>query len=487
MSAEGYPSANGGHRPTLQSPAERAHYVRDAIPAGGLFAGMTWRISPSAFPIPSTLLAQLEALGPPLLAFYRACNVMYRHSVQGKLPRWIADYLDAGKPRELVELSRCDRFENSVPRVIRPDVILGNDRFFITELDSVPGGIGLTGWLGKTYGELGDDVVGGQFGMMEGFAAAMETENKSFTVVVSEEAATYRPEMEWLGQQIGFAVLKPEEMAGTLGGQRDLKDGPTPDPSQEGNRRLGLPSSGGAGGGFTGAMKTTIYRFFELFDLANVPNAQALLDAAARGDVAVTPPVKPQLEEKMLFAFLWTEQLQPFWCEQLGEKVLDQLKQVFPYTWIVDPTPLAPQAVIPGLGIRDWREMARFSQKKRELVLKISGFHEQAWGSRGVYVGHDLSSGKWAEAIERALASFPQHPFILQRFEKSRLVDAQYFDFEANTVRTFKGRVRLCPYYFVVNDTTKLGGILATICPADKKLLHGMSDAVLSPCCLLPP
>jgi hypothetical protein len=160
----------------VRDAAERAHYVRDALPAGGLFAGMTWRISPSAFPIPSPLLAQLEALGPQLLAFYRACNVMYRQSVQGNLPRWIADILDAGKPRELIELSRDDRFESAVPRVIRPDVILGKDHLFITELDSVPGGIGLTGWLGKTYGELGDDVVGGQFGMMEGFAAAMEVE-----------------------------------------------------------------------------------------------------------------------------------------------------------------------------------------------------------------------------------------------------------------------------------------------------------------------
>ena len=431
--------------PPARSPAERAHYVRAALPAGGLFAGMTWRISSEPFPLTAQLVEELTALGPQLLAFYRACNVMYRHSVQGKLPRWVADDLDAGKPKELIELSRSDRFENAVPRVIRPDIILGNDRCFITELDSVPGGIGLTGWLGKTYGELGDDIVGGQFGMMEGFAVAMQVEKESFSVVVSEEAATYRPEMQWLGQQIGFRVMRPEELT-NLSNVR------------------------------------TLYRFFELFDLPNIPNAPALMEAAVRGDVTVTPPFKPQLEEKMLFAFLWMEQLQPFWQEQLGEKMFDQLRQVFPYTWIVDPTPLSPGAAIPGLGIHDWREMARFSQKKRKLVLKISGFHEQAWGSRGVYVGHDLSSGRWAEAIERALASFPQHPFILQRFEKSRLVDAQYFDFEVNAVQMFKGRVRLCPYYFVVNDTTNLGGILATICPADKKLLHGMPDAILAPC-----
>jgi hypothetical protein len=44
-----------------------------------------------------------------------------------------------------------------------------------------------------------------------------------------------------------------------------------------------------------------------------------------------------------------------------------------------------------------------------------------------------------------------------------------------------KGRVRLCPYFFVEQDKVKLRGALATIVPADKKLLHGMSDAILVP------
>jgi hypothetical protein len=48
------------------------------------------------------------------------------------------------------------------------------------------------------------------------------------------------------------------------------------------------------------------------------------------------------------------------------------------------------------------------------------------------------------------------------------------------------GRVRLCPYYLVTgeNDSARaqLGGVLATICPADKKIIHGMKDAILAPC-----
>ena len=46
-----------------------------------------------------------------------------------------------------------------------------------------------------------------------------------------------------------------------------------------------------------------------------------------------------------------------------------------------------------------------------------------------------------------------------------------------------KGRARLCPYYFVQSENeVNLGGILATICPADKKIIHGMKDAILAPC-----
>ena len=416
--------------------SERARYVRDQLPVGGLFAGLTWRIAPTAFPVSAELVQQFETLGPQLLAFYRACNTLYRHSLAGKQPKWIAQYLDAGKPEQLLELSRSDRIKSHIPRVLRPDVILGEDRFFISELDSVPGGIGLTGWLSKTYAELGENIVGGAAGMLEGFAGILGARG---VVVVSEEAATYRPEMEWLGQQCGFRAVRPEEVAGLQNVE-------------------------------------TYYRFFELFDLPNVPNAWTILAGN------VTPPAKPQLEEKMWFAFLWLEQLRPFWREQLGEPTLKALQAVMPRTWLVDATPLPPHAVIPELGINDWREMAKFSQKQRELVLKISGFHEEAWGARGVSVGHDLPAAEWSAAIDHALASFPDHPFILQRFEKSKLVPAEYFDFETNALRQFQGRVRLCPYYFVTGDAVKLGGVLATICPANKKILHGMTDAILAPC-----
>jgi hypothetical protein len=43
------------------------------------------------------------------------------------------------------------------------------------------------------------------------------------------------------------------------------------------------------------------------------------------------------------------------------------------------------------------------------------------------------------------------------------------------------GRLRLCPYYFVIGGQARLSGALATFCPPDKKIIHGMQDAALLP------
>jgi hypothetical protein len=137
--------------------------------------------------------------------------------------------------------------------------------------------------------------------------------------------------------------------------------------------------------------------------------------------------------------------------------------------------------VIPRLEIHDWREAAKFSQKDRELLLKVSGFSPLGWGSRGIALGSDLSHAEWQKRIEHALATFESSPTILQRFHKGRLFEHSYWEPDSGERKTMKGRVRLCPYYFVEGDRVRLRGALATIVPADKKFLHGMSEAILVP------
>ena len=452
----------------LNLAAENARFIRSQIPPNGLFAGLEWRISPAPFPLGENLAKEIESLGRVLLQFYRAVNLLYRKSAEGKQPEWVARWLDLGKPRELIELQRSAAFKNEIPRVIRPDILLTENGFSITELDSVPGGIGLTGWLAKTYGqlpignrqsdklEIGNsklEILGGADGMIRGFESIFG-DAKQVHIVVSEEAKTYRPEMEWLAEQLnarGGATfnLQPSTF-------NDFADG------------------------------SAVYRFFELFDLPNVANSKRIFELAAEKKIRLTPPPKPLFEEKMLFALLWNRNLQHFWRQELGESFLARLKKIIPYTWLVDPTPLPPHAAIPELNLTDWQQLKTLSQRERDLILKVSGFSENAWGARGVFLGSDLSQADWSAAVDDALKNFESSPSVLQRFHKPALVDASWFDFTKNELVPMKGRARLCPYYFVSGEgdaaRPALGGVLATIVPADKKIVHGMTDAILAPC-----
>ena len=114
--------------------------------------------------------------------------------------------------------------------------------------------------------------------------------------------------------------------------------------------------------------------------------------------------------------------------------------------------------------------------------MKVSGFSELAWGSRGVSIGHDMSQQQWNERLKLALDSFATNPSILQKFHKGRVVVVEYYDYPSGVETSMEGRVRLSPYYFVVDGQAELGGVLATICPKDKKIIHGMREAVMTPC-----
>ena len=514
VEAQPLPVEAGRRMISALSAERRAHAVRAALPTGGLFAGMRWRIAPAPFPLDRALATELERLGRVLLQFNRAANLLYRQSVAGKQPAWVAEWLDRGKPSDLIAWQRHPAFKNDLPRVIRPDLLLTDDGFAITELDAVPGGIGLTAWLNKTYAALecsrpdrcgcpgdettrtaapepaglggpptsgqshGTGVLGGARGMIDGFASIFGDAARVH-IVVSEEAATYRPEMEWLAGEVGSAEWRVQS------GECRVESGGSEGAGAkgEGQRvecRVRGPEFDGVRAG------DAVYRFFELFDLANVPAAVRLFELAAARRIRLTPPPKAIFEEKMLFALLWNRNLREFWRCELGESFMRRLMACAPMTWVVDPAPLPPHAAIPGLELTDWQQLKSLSQRERDLVLKVSGYSDQAWGARSVSLGSDLSVGDWSGAVENALRSFVRSPYVLQRYHKPKTVAAAWFDFERGQTVALAGRVRLCPYYFVSGEgeaaRARLGGVLATICPAEKKIIHGMQEAILAPC-----
>lgn len=433
------------------SPAERIALIRSAMPAEGMFRDKDWLLSPEAFPLKPETRALILALGPALRAFQRACNHLYFESLGREELGWVSRLLDQGKPARVVELGRNQLWKNDLPAVLRPDLVLTDDGVIIAELDSIPGGIGLTAWLNETYSDLGQPVIGGRGGMIDGFASAFPVED----ILVSRESADYQPEMEWLTGRLN-------------------ERSPGPPRSVMNPWNLTPNELHGA----------SIYRFFELFDLDQVDLSFEMLRMAERGDLRFMPPLKAFLEEKLWLALFWSPALQEWWSRALSEDHRALLQRCIPQGWVVDPAPLPPHAVLPGLDVHSWQEVKRFGGRQRELVLKISGFSEIGWGSRSVSIGHDLSQEEWGRALDDALAAFADHPYVLQRFHRADMVVHPMWDDTKSAVVPMKSRVRLCPYFFAPSGTedTELGGVLATVCPADKKILHGMKDAMMLPC-----
>ncbi|MGC9450469.1 MAG: hypothetical protein ACP5I4_03395 [Oceanipulchritudo sp.] len=452
--------------------------LKEAFAKQALFEDKTWRISAEAWPLTGKQVREIEQIGQACLEFYRASELLYMRSAEGKnilrnaelVVPWVADYLDRGKPGYLVEHARCSQVRRSHPMVIRPDLLMTDKGFALTEIDSVPGGIGLTAFLNDLY-RSEEGIVGAGGRMITAFYESMaslrpDKELPLIAIVVSDEATTYRPEMEWLAgrlQEMGKRVycLHPGDL---------FPVGDTLCADIEGD-----PEE-----------LDVLYRFWELFDLENIPVADHIFRMLQDGSpLAVTPPMRHFQEEKLNLALFHHPRLAGFWRENMSKPSWKLLDRIVPRGWIMDPVDLPPNAVLdaPTVGgrpIYKWEQLGEASQKERNLVMKLSGFHENAWGARSVLYGSDASREEWIDGINEALEGAPENLYLLQEYRKPARLRHPVFNPQGEVV-PMNGRTRLCPYYFVDGDESLLGGVLATFCPADKKIIHGMRDAALLP------
>ncbi len=448
--------------------------------------GPGWVLSPTPFIVDDAQWQQLQRLGPVLWKLTLAIDELYRQSQNPNLPvpAWVHQLYDQGKPESLLQMARLKRLKSSFPQILRPDLLLRPDGWTLCEIDAVPGGIGFTSALNHFYRENGFPVVEPPEGFPGLFLKMLKSsvptiENPFIALVISDEAADYTPEMRWVVDELNrgssrcpayanIAIVHPK----ALNLVRDRLVYTNPETNEDTPIDL-------------------IYRFFELFDLSNIPKNELIQYAIKKNIVQCTAPFKPHVEEKLTLTLLHHPALASFWQKALGTEDFEWLLESVPKGWMMDPTPVPPQAVIANLApggrpLSDFNGLKTLSQKERELVIKPSGFSPLGWGSRGVTIGHDQSAENWSAAVDTALASFGKLPYLLQAFVPAGVIDAERIDRETGKVTPFKARTRLCPYYVIIDGTVTLGGVLATSCPSDKKLIHGMKDAVLAPVMVKP-
>src|SRR5579864_7117025 len=140
-------------------------------------------------------------------------------------------------------------------------------------------------------------------------------------IVVSRESDDYRGEMDWLAgalRDAGLAnavTVRPENVVFTE--EALVVDTPA------GRRTVDV-----------------LYRFFELFDLLNIPKQELMLYAARHKRVSITAPPKSFLEEKLVYGLFHNPALGSLWLQELGPETFGRLMKIFPQTWILDPRPL---------------------------------------------------------------------------------------------------------------------------------------------------
>lgn len=193
-------------------------------------------------------------------------------SVNGEAPGWVAGYLDNGKPEAIVALGRARAFRDQLPAIIRPDVLLLPDGYSICELDAAPVGLAwLRGWpivIGNS------DIILLAISQSKPPLGAMKANptpgDGVISIVVSDESAFYRDEMEWLAVKLQASghsvhVAHPRDLHYTDKMVSMLVDG----------QQVTID---------------VLYRFLELHDLPNVSKSDLLLYLAKGKRVRLTAP-----------------------------------------------------------------------------------------------------------------------------------------------------------------------------------------------------
>ena len=250
-------------------------------------------------------------------------------------------------------------------------------------------------------------LVGGPDGMIEGFAAMLRSQSAQpeglVVIVVSEEAKDYRPEMAWMAKELTARGLEthciePRQVRFTEQGLRLV---------EAGDRPIGL-----------------IYRFYELFDLPNIPKSELIQYAAKKGLVSVTPPYKPALEEKSAFALLHHPVLAPYWRTELGEELVCALNDHHAADLGVGSCASAALRCDPGSldrrpGGDELERSCRRDTKAEAFCPQAVRIFRTGLGQPRGLGRPDLPQNEWTAAIEAALAAFPLLRMSCRNFIKA--------------------------------------------------------------------
>lgn len=392
---------------------------------------VNWRVVPDPPRLPLSLLDEITRLGDLVETFLTGVE---KHLANSPFLRRELGFPACPQEERLWELERGRALE-----IIRLDLALERGEHpRVLEIQVVMGGLGITHALRQAYGPHPSLP-----GILPLYEACLERVKKGIgesesgvTVVFGAKRSSYRHEHLLLSRSLksGGLVVAPLSAMSL---------------SPEGG--LALPD---------GRKVTVIHRLFRspgIFQRAEA-KARMVLEALWENRVRLLNPWKDVLEDKRILALVHHPEAEEQLKDFLDPKRLQELRDFIPCTWRATPERITAVLALSG--------------SKRGFYLKKG----RSFESRGLFHGRRLSLKQWEAACMKAKA---EGDWVIQKEVESRPWDWRYLEPSSGIMRSMKGYVRLCPFFFR-NSRGKmnLADLLITA-REESSRVHGASDAVL--------
>ncbi len=392
---------------------------------------VNWRVVPDAPKLPVSLLDEIARLGALLEKFLMGVEKTLAGS---PFLRQELGFPACPQEERLWELEHGRALD-----MMRLDLALEKGEHpRLLEIQVVMGGLGITHALRQAYGRHPSlpGILPLYEACLERVREAIGGYESGVTVVFGAKRSSYRHEHLLLSRSLksgGLVVAPLSAMSPSPGGGLALPDG----------RKV-----------------TVIHRLFRspgIFKRAEA-KAQMVLEALSENRIRLLNPWKDVLEDKRILALVHhpeaEEQLKGF----LDPKQLQELRGYIPCTWRATPERITT--------------VSDLSASKRSFYLKKG----RSFESRALFHGRRLSLKQWEAACLKAKTD---GDWVIQKEVDSRPWDWRYLEPSSGIIRSMKGYVRLCPFFFRDSQGRMSLADLLITARQESSRVHGASDAVL--------
>ncbi len=380
---------------------------------------LSWAVTAEARKIPERCLREIEAAGPSLQAFYRACQDLFRTH------EWIRRKVEKRYHPNYRRLN--DAQPDALPWNPRPDIVPDlewNPRF--VELDI-------------TVGSRSNAAL---MGLVHGIPRA-KTSLQLYAEMLRRRGLTDRPLVLLSAYHPAYADLLNDARAYAsllreAGANAEvLTDEDLPYLSyREGVLRLLRP-----GRSFEFTHFDRLIDIFEIAETAH-PGMRPLLEAYLDGVAIDVNTCKQFLDEKLWLALFWERELKSDWLDLLGEEHFQRLRRLIPYT-----AEVRPDARVRVDG--DWVRvdaLGELKAERRRFVTKESGTSETAGAAQSFQTLHTMSKQEVREHLDGLFRHGP--PSIIQELVESARVDFDAIDPDSGErMKRKDARVKMTAFY----------------------------------------